>query len=445
MLDEKTRMAVALKRFSVISPILNGQIERIGAYCTRVCSEPIEMPHYGLRSYAPNTIERWYAMYAKGGIDALKPQPRSDIGTARVITGEMAHAILEKRTEYPKAPATVIYDLLIEGGAFLKKDVSLPTVRRFLKANGGMAMAEETPKEMLRFTMGCANDLWQTDLMYGPYVSAEKGKRITYLLAYIDDATRLITHAGFYLTQDIASLRDSFKEAVLRRGIPKAVYTDNGRIYRSQSFEYLCAGIGVTLLHAAVRAANSKGKIERFFRTVRLRFMSRLKKEDLGSIEALNEKFTRWLEDDYQKKPHDGLDGKTPVDTFLAQSDRITLITDLAAFNEKFLISVKRTIKKDATISFRSALYEADMALAGMRVDVKYDPDGTDGIHELFLFSDDKPLGSAKLVRFADNAKRRRRGGTDRSPERVCTGSVQDPPVATKGHTISYAEMEDGK
>jgi hypothetical protein len=227
MLDEKTRMAVALKRFSVISPILNGQVESIGAYCTKVSTEPIEMPHYGLRCYAPNTIERWYAVYSRGGIDALKPQPRSDIGTARVITGEMAFAILEKREEYPKAPATVIYDLLIEDGAFLKKDVSLPTVRRFLKANGGMGAAGETPKEMLRFTMGCANDLWQTDLMYGPYVhTADGGKRTTYLLAYIDDATRLITHAGFYLTQDITSLRDSFKEAVLRRGIPKIVYTD---------------------------------------------------------------------------------------------------------------------------------------------------------------------------------------------------------------------------
>jgi transposase InsO family protein len=446
MLDEKTRMAVALKRFSVISPILNGQIKSITAYCVSVSAQPIELPHYGPRQYAPKTVERWYSMYSKGGIDALKPQPRSDRGNPRVITGDMAHAIIEKRKEYPKAPATVVYDMLVEDGAFMKKDVSLPTLRRFLRATGNMAFIEETPKEMLRFAMGCANDLWQTDLMYGPYVAVDgAGKRITYLLAYIDDATRLIAHAGFYLSQDIASLRDSFKDAVLRRGIPKILYSDNGQIYRSQSFEYLCAGIGVVLLHHGVREAHSKGKIERFFRTVRLRFISRLKKEDIASLGALNAKFAKWLDEDYQRKPHEGLSGGTPLDAFLAQTGRITLVTDLAAFNEKFLLSARRTVKKDATISLKGSLYETDMALCGMKVEVRYDPDGADGIRELLVFVDGKPMGTAKLVLFQDNAHRKRKGAPER--KRTDRNGVAETKaaVAVKEHTISYSEMEERK
>jgi hypothetical protein len=199
------------------------------------------------------------------------------------------------------------------------------------------------------------------------------------------------------------------------------------------------------LLHHGVREPNGKGKIERFFRTVRLRFISRLKKEDTTSIEALNEKFAGWLEEDYQCKPHDGIEGKTPLDTFLAQSDLITLITDLAKFNEKFLIAVKRTVKKDATISLRGALYETDMAFAGMKVDVKYDPDSPIGIRELFLFANEKPLGVARLVCFTDNAKRKRKGRADGKPEHLSDDDGQISPTATKEHTIRYAQMEDTK
>lgn len=447
MLDEKTRMAVALRRFALISPILNGQVESIKEYCIRVAGEPIEIPHYGSKIYAPNTIRNWYAEYVSGGIDALKPKERSDIGQARVITPEMEDSIIAKVTDHPKAPATVIYDMLVEDGAFLPKDVSLPTVRRFINRNRRGLPAAETPPEMLRFAMEHANDLWQTDLMYGAYVTDEDGKkRQTYLLAYIDDATRLITSAGFFLTQDIRSLRDSFREAVLRRGIPKVLYTDNGKIYRSHAFAYLCAGIGVTLLHHAVRAASSKGKIERFFRTVRMRFMSRLTKEDTQSLATLNGKFAKWLEDDYQRKPHDGLGGRTPRDTFLAQSENIRTVTDLAAFNEKFMLRVNRTVKKDATISLDGALYETEMFFAGRRMEVRYDPDPEGRTNVVFLYEDDEPAGTARLVRFTDNAKRKRKGapitGTDAADG---AGTDTAAPPSKKEHTISYAGMKENE
>jgi transposase InsO family protein len=446
MLDEKTRMAVALKRFALISPILNGQVSSIKEYCIKVTEEPIDLPHYGSKSYAPNTIRNWYSDYMAGGIDGLKPKGRSDMGQTRVITPEMGDLILAKAAEYPKAPATIIYDLLVEDVAFLPKDVSLQTVRRFIARNRRSIQREKTPQEMLRFTMEQANDLWQTDLMYGTYVTGEDGKKHqTYLLAYIDDATRLITYGAFFLTQDIRSLRDSFREAVMRRGIPKVLYTDNGKIYRSQAFEYLCAGIGVTLLHHAPYAASSKGKIERFFRTVRMRFMPRLSKEDISSIDALNAKFQTWLEDDYQRRPHDGLAGRTPRECFLEQSGGIKTMGDMAAFNEKFMIRVKRTIKKDATISLDGALYETDMALCGMRsVEVRYAPDTGDRPREIFLFQDDEPLGIAKIVNFTDNAKRKRNGTpvTTNPADVHVIPEYADPSV--KEQTITYTEMREG-
>jgi transposase InsO family protein len=443
MLNEKIRMAVALKRFALISPILNGQVSSVTEYCSRICEEPIEMPHYGAKKYAPNTVKNWYSDYVREGIDALKPKARSDIGQTRVITPEMEDLILAKMEEYPKAPATVLYDMLIEERAFLGKDASLPTIRRFIARNRRDVLSPEAQKEMFRFAMEHANDLWQADLMYGVYITDDSGKkRMTYLLAYIDDATRLATHAEFYFRQDIRSLRDSFREAVLRRGVPKALFTDNGKIYRCQGFEYLCANIGVTLLRHAVRSACSKGKIERFFKTVRTRFLSRLTKNDMVSLETLNEKFWLWLENDYQCKPHEGIGGKTPKDAFLAQSETITLITDLAVFNEKFMVRVKRTVKKDATISLDGDLYETDMSLAGIRVDIRYDPDTEGPVREIFLFSGDAPIGIARLVSFTDNAKRKRNGsGADRCAPAEDKEGMPVPSAPAKEHTITYSEM----
>jgi transposase InsO family protein len=364
----------------------------------------------------------------------------------------MAASILRKMGEHPKAPATVVYDLLVEEGAFLKADVSLPTVRRFIKNNQAEPGTGAGSKEMLRFAMEHANDMWQADLMYGPYVSTPEGKkRVTYLLAYLDDATRIICFSRFYLSQGTESLRDSFKEAVLRRGLPKVLYSDNGSIYRCQAFVFLCASIGVTLLHHTVREPNAKGKIERFFRTVRSRFISCLKAEDLASVDALNAKFTVWLDEDYQRKPHDGLGGICPLDAFLSQADSITTVGDLAAFNEKFMVRATRTVKKDATISLFSELYETDMALCGMRLEVRYDPDAPGGIRELFLFRKDQPIGSAKLVNQLANSKRKRRGG----PKGLRTeagvgheagnGHEEGAPCAKKTNTIPYAEMKGGK
>ena len=446
MLEEKTRVAIALKRFSLISPIINGQVTSIGEYSKEVTKTPVEMPHYGLKSYAPKTIYTWYSDYIRGGIDALKPSQRSDKGTSRVLSPEMSESILKKLKEYPKAPATVIYDMLLEEKAFLKKDASIATVRRFIKENKSVLDEGGNKAQMLRFSKEQVNDLWMTDIMYGPYVGTKK-KQATYFLAYIDDASRLITHAQFYFTQDIVSLRNSFKDAVLKRGIPKVVYTDNGKIYRSQSFEYLCANIGVTLLHHGVGLAHQKGKIERFFRTVRLRFISVLKAPDLVSIDSLNEKFGAWLHNDYQKRPHEGLSGETPLDYFLKQAEKVELVTDLAEFNKKLLLTVKRTVHKDATINFDRCLYETDTFLAGERLDVKYDPDGNAGIRELYLYRDGVPVGTAKLVHYADNAQRKRSGSAKPEKKRTVPpdeSDANDNTTIQKINTISYSSAIGG-
>jgi len=159
-------MAIALKRFSLISPILNGQVKRIGDYCAEVTEQPIEMPHYGFKRYSPKTVSAWYSDYVRFGLEGLKPKTRSDSGKPRVLTGEMEEKILTKAMNYPLAPATILYDMLLMEKAFLKSDVSLATVRRYLRTNASAIEAEAEAgqqKQMLRFAKENANELWQTE------------------------------------------------------------------------------------------------------------------------------------------------------------------------------------------------------------------------------------------------------------------------------------------
>lgn len=261
MFDENTRNAIALKRFSLISPVLNGQVRNNTAYYCEITEKPIEMPYYGFRKYAPKTIESWYCEYMRGGIDALKPKPRGDKGSSRVIDEQLGEIIFEKKRMYLKAPVSIIYEMLIKEGVVDASRISLTTVYRYLKKTRvkNAVLPGEEEKEMKRFSHQYINELWQTDVMYGPYIKYGNKKHKTYLFAYLDDASRLISHAKFYFAQNFDVLRHSFKEAVLKRGIPNLIYTDNGKIYRSQQFELICAGLGCTLIHSKPYEPNGRG------------------------------------------------------------------------------------------------------------------------------------------------------------------------------------------
>lgn len=451
MLDEATRNAIALKKFSIISPLLNGQVEHQGEYCSQVASALIDMPHYGQKRYSPKTISTWYSDYLRHGLDALKPKPRSDKGGTRKVTTEISDAIAEKCKKYPKAPATVIYDMMVKEGFFIPADLSLSTLTRYLnQTRASFEEISEIPKDMKRFSHGKINQLWQTDVMYGPYIKRD-GKRVpTYLLAYIDDCSRLILHAQFYYSQDFLSLRHSFREAVLRRGIPKLLYTDNGKIYRCANFEYLAANLGVTLLRAEPYTPTSKGKIERFFRSCRLRFLSILEAEGIKDLEELNNLLWEWLSSDYNEKPHSSL-GMSPLDCFLAQAETVVLPTDLSLFNEKFLVQVSRNIKHDATLSLNCNLYETSPSLAGRKVSVRYDPDlFENGFEEVFLYEDDKCIGTAKRVHFSDNAKMKRKDRVKASKRGNAIDAalglpeaVSSPPIPK--NTICFSAMVKGE
>jgi putative transposase len=410
MLDENTRTAIALKRFSLLGPVINGQVSNKKAYFSEVAAQQIEMPHYGFNSYSPKTIENWYCRYIRSGLDALKPSIRGDKGNIRKIPFDLKETILEYVNKYPRAPKTVIYDMLLKEEIIKSNTVSLSTFYRFLKVVPKTQLPEEELKDLKRFAHQNINELWQTDVMYGPYIKVGIKKKQTYLFAYIDDASRLITHAEFFYLQNYESLRYSFKEAVLKRGIPQLIYTDNGKIYRSQQFEFICASIGTVLIHAKPFSPNEKGKIERFFLTVRKRFLSTVDPLKLQSIEELNEKFKIWLESDYQRKKHSAHENLSPLEVFISQNDKIKLFKDPGLLKEKFLLRERRKVKHDATFSMNKILYEAPQSFANTEIQVRYEPEWLRSVNiPVLLYKDDKLIGEARQVNFHENAHMKRK------------------------------------
>jgi len=404
MLDEKAREAIALKRFSLISPVLNGQVKNQKEYFDALSDKPIEIPYLGMRRYTPKTLRGWLYQYLRGGIEALKPGYRSDRGKYRKINFELSEKIKQKKLEHPEMPNKLLYETLIGEGIISPDKVSLSTFYRFLKNIPVKSLDKEKEGKTKRFSHEYINELWQTDVMYGPYIKEGKTKRQTYLIAYIDDASRLCTYAHFYYTQNFLALRDSFKEAVLRRGIPKMLYTDNGKIYRSTQLEYICASLGTSLIHAEPFSPHSKGKIERFFHTVRMRFLSTIDPTSIKSIDELNMMFFKWLEEDYNRKEHSSI-GMSPLDFFMSQISRVNMCKDIDMLNEYFLIRVNRKVNKDATLKVENILYETEEKFKGMHLEVRYDPQWLKDDTPLLLFHEGKKVGEAYKVNFHENAK----------------------------------------
>ena len=447
-MDDKTRNAVALKKFSIIGPVLNGQVKNNTEYFKQVASSPIEMPYYGARNYSYKTLESWLCDYNKRGLEGLIRGCRSDKGKSRKISVEIGEEILNRRKSNPKIPISVLYEHMVSEGIIDPGNISRPTVYRYiedLSLAGELKDDEKT--ESLRFSHERVGDLWQGDVMYGPYITIGKKKVQTYLHMFIDDASRYPVYSQFYMSQNFETLRHCFKEAVLRRGIPKLVYTDNAKIYRSQQFEYICASLGCTLLHSQPFVPQGRGKVERMFSTVRMRFLGNLDASLLKDVDDLNQRYFKWLEDDYKKKSHKGLNDLTPHDVFMSQISNVNLVNDIDRINENFLLRITRKIQPDATIQIENILYETDSRFSGKRMEIRYEPEWLNDFSKpLYIYEDGKKLGEAKVVRFNDNAHVLRRFKGNRRKDIMPEVMDGNEPLISPDikNSISYSDLITG-
>jgi transposase InsO family protein len=274
--------------------------------------------------------------------------------------------LMKLRREFPRAPVRVLIEelrrrKLIDPWARL----CWTTVYRFLKAQGLWEASPTTPKDRRRFEAELPNDLWQSDMMYGPTVSVEGRQRKVFLFSFLDDMSRLVPHAQFYVTERLESYLDCLRQALLRRGLPRRLYVDNGPAFRSQHLSQITASLGIALIHSTPYQPEGRGKVERWFRTVREQFLSTWQGE---SLEELNQRFLIWLQT-YHQNPH-RVTGQTPMQRF---SSHLECLRPTPPHLEDFFRKrAVRKVEKDRTIALNSRLYEAPVSLIGKKVALLY-------------------------------------------------------------------------
>jgi putative transposase len=327
---------------------------------------------------AEETMRDWIQLYKEGGFDALKPKPRKDMGSARAIPQAVIDALVDFKDQHRDHSVSMVIDE-VKRTHELARMTTLPlsTVHRLLSRACVMERHPECPttKDRRHFAFERAGELWMSDVMHGPsIVVSGRRKQKAYLICMIDDATRVIPFAAFALSEGTVAFLLVLQQAVMRRGIPLRLYVDNGSAFRSHHLALVCARLGITLIHARPYQPAGKGKQERFFRTVRMRFLPTLGPADLGSLDALNRRLWAWVEGEYHRAPHRGLDGTTPLDAWAMRAGDVRSVGPELDLREMFLFEQKRKVHKDRTLSLDGVAYEVDAALVGEMVTVRFDP-----------------------------------------------------------------------
>jgi transposase InsO family protein len=431
-MDEDLREKIALFRYGVIAelvgrtPAPREKEKLLGAIAAREWTVPGSQRTRIGRS----TVRDWIVLYQTHGFEGLKPGPRADAGRSRAIPEQVQELLLKLRAEHPGASLeSLIRTVHLSGRMAPALRLSRSSVHRFFAAQAVPAPEASTAEpDSLAFTFPHANDLWTSDLMHGPrlLVPGRRDGGKTYLYAFLDDASRMVPFAAFYLAENAACFQDALKQALLRRGLPRRLYCDNGATFRTHHLQVICATLNISLVHSRPHKPRGRGKIERFFRHVRTAFLPHLTQEILSDLAELNRVFWAWLEAEYHQTPHGGLNGQTPLDRFL---DDQALIRPAPEQLELWLrMSVARRVGKDRVVHLDGRLYEAPDGYAGETVDVLYDPyDPGRPVHfRRKGESVERPLRRLDLV---TNATLRRLA-RNREP-------AQDPP--TTG--ISYLEL----
>jgi len=336
---------------------------------------------WGARCYGASTVEEWYYQYREHGLAALEDLPRQDKGHVRALAPEAVDAFMALRRAQPQVYATTLLRQLVEQGVLAPRSVSMSTMYRALAREGLDRRSVRAGSGVLKgptkaFEFSWANQLWMTDGMWGPSLPVTPGGKPVrmHLLALIDDCSRLCTHGQYYPAERIECFLDTLKQALQARGLPDKLYTDNGSLFVSEHLRTVCANFGIRLIHAKPYAAWSKGKIERFFLTVQSDFEQRLIFAPVADLAALNQRFWRWLEGEYNQKAHRALDGASPQQRFQARSEGLRPIPAGMDVDGLFLLRTRRRVRRDATISISGTLWEVPPACRGRVVDVHYDP-----------------------------------------------------------------------
>ena len=401
-------------------------------------------PSGELRTHGRATIDRWIRAWRAGGFEALKPRVR--------VTGPLIDPVLlgcaaDLRREAPERTGAQIAEILrvLHG----PDAPSARTVQRHL-ARAGLARSDVRgggeAHGLGRFEAAAPNELWVADALHGPLVSVERGggaRRKAICFAIEDDHSRLIVAARFEASETELRLERTLRAALEARGVPDRLYVDNGAPFASGQLARICACLGIRLVHSTPGRPEGRGKIERFFRTLRGQFLVEATRRDDLSLPDLNRMLTAWLERVYHQRTHSETQA-APAERFTLAQPRYATADEL---HEAFLWSERRVVSKSATVSLHGNQYEVDQHLRGRTVELVFDPFGLDRIE---VRHQGHSFGEVTVQRIGRHVHPRAEADLHTDLEAITTGIDYLAMIEADHHTalartISYRNINDGR
>jgi putative transposase len=364
--------AIGLHRWAVIAEAANLRLapaER-GRLVREIAARSHTHPDGAARRYGRSTIDRWIRDYWAGGLGALRPQPRSDTGLVRACP-ELFEEAVALRLELPSRSAAQIAEIL---WARHRVRVAPRTLRGQLRRRGLQrdALAAE-PKVFGRYEASLPNERWITDVLVDPWVPFPRTPASirARLFVIVDDHSRLLVHGRFHPVENTRAGQEVLRAAIVRRGLPEVLYSDQGAPFANHVLARTCAVLGVRLIHSQPYSPEGRGKQERLNRYIRERFIAEAEHAGIESLAELNDRFEAWAEQVANRRVH-AETGQTPIDRW--QAGGPPRMADPAGLREAFLWVAARRVTKTATVSLEGNQYSVDPALVARRVELRYDP-----------------------------------------------------------------------
>jgi len=369
----------ALFRLSVLGPLASrdrleqGELKRL---LRELSTQSYAIPNSRKVFLSEKTIEGWYYAWKREGIEALTPKPRSDRGLSKMSV-VIQDAICAAKKENPGRSLRIIKQVVSASGLLGATKLSRSSIHRLLQTQGisNLPGSAVQPVERRSFVAARAGDIWYGDVMHGPKVIINGQVRKAYLVTFMDDASRLITHSAFCPAETALEVEGVLKQALLKRGLPIRLVIDNGSAYRAATLQAICARLEIRLIYCRPYTPEGKGKLERWHRTLRGAFLGELDMDKVRDIHDLNARLWAWIDEFYHKEPHSALEGATPVERYRRDLIQIRPLGPFASrLDELFLHRHERLVRKDGTVSYEGQRFEVPFDLTGKTVLLVVDP-----------------------------------------------------------------------
>lgn len=435
--------AVATFRHAVIGPVCARELSRgdLADALREISGTRVRPPgSTRTKTYSVPTLERWLYAYRKGGLAALRPRGRNDRGRGRALTDELRRLICDIRLEYPNASARLIVRTLEADGRLNSGIIKPSTVRKLLRQEGLDRIAVRDgagSKTRLRWQAAAPDALWHGDVCHGPTLRLGGVRTPLRIHGMLDDCSRYVVALEAHSNEREEDMLRVLIRALRLHGKPDVIFLDNGSTYRGEILRVACSRLGISLVHAKPYDPEARGKMERFWRTLREGCLDHL--GEVGSLADINQRLAAFLERHYHPAPHAGLMGRAPNSAY-APSERAPNHIEETRLREALAVRERRRVRRDTTVSVLGRIYELQQGfLAGRVVDIVYsyldEPPRPEVDHEGKRF----PL---TLVDPTRNAKRTR---PPRHPERDIPREpvAFDPSCTTAMNTVDDAEVHD--